>query len=92
MSLPVTVSCDSEYGVANNLDVVVIMPDDTPMPVMGKVAAYSLQHAGINLDLAKGTIRETGALMKQKYLPKGYFNCATFQEPGWRIEGKKTMG
>ncbi|MFT5838232.1 MAG: threonine synthase [Flavobacteriales bacterium] len=82
----------SEYGVANGLAIAVIMPDDTPMPIMGKVAAYSLQHAGISLDLVKGTIREAGALMKQKYLPKGYFNCATFQEPGWRIEGKKTMG
>jgi threonine synthase len=82
----------SEYGVANDLDVVVIMPDDTPMPIMGKVAAYSLRYAGISLELVKGTIREAGALMKQKYLPKGYFNCATFQEPGWRIEGKKTMG
>jgi threonine synthase len=82
----------SEYGVANNLAVAVIMPDDTPMPIMGKVAAYSLQHTGISLDLVKGTIREAGALMKQKYLPEGYFNCATFQEPGWRIEGKKTMG
>jgi threonine synthase len=82
----------SEYGVANDLDVAVIMPDDTPMPIMGKVAAYSLKHDGISLDLVKGTIREAGALMKQKYLPEGYFNCATFQEPGWRIEGKKTMG
>ena len=82
----------SEYGVANDLNVAVIMPHDTPMPIMGKVAAYSLQHAGISLDLVKGTIREAGALMKQKYLPEGYFNCATFQEPGWRIEGKKTMG
>ncbi len=82
----------SEYGVANNLDAAVIMPDDTPMPIMGKVAAYSLKHDGISLDLVKGTIREAGALMKQKYLPEGYFNCATFQEPGWRIEGKKTMG
>jgi threonine synthase len=78
--------------VANNLAVAVIMPGDTPMPIMGKVAAYSLQHAGISIDLVKSTIREAGTLMKQKYLPKGYFNCATFQEPGWRIEGKKTMG
>lgn len=82
----------SEYGVAYDLDVAVIMPDDTPMPIMGKVAAYSLQHAGISLDLVQGTIREAAALMKEKYLPAGYFNCATFQEPGWRIEGKKTMG
>ena len=82
----------SEYAVVNDLAVAVIMPDNTPMPIMGKVAAYSLQHVGISLDLVKGTIREAGALMKQKYLPEGYFNCATFQEPGWRIEGKKTMG
>lgn len=82
----------SEYGVKFGLDVAVVMPDDTPMPIMGKVAAYSLQHDGIELDLVKGTIREAGALMKSKYLPQGYFNCATFQEPGWRIEGKKTMG
>ncbi len=82
----------SEYGVKCGFDVAVVMPDDTPMPIMGKVAAYSLQYEGIELDLVKGTIREAGALMKSKYLPQGYFNCATFQEPGWRIEGKKTMG
>jgi threonine synthase len=54
------------------------MPYDTPMPIMGKVAAYSLQHVGISLDLVKDTIREAGAWIKQKYLPEGYFNCATF--------------
>jgi threonine synthase len=82
----------TEYGVENGFDVTVIMPDDTPMPIMGKVAAYSKIYDGINLALVKGTIREAGALMKEKYLPQGFFNCATFQEPGWRIEGKKTMG
>jgi threonine synthase len=81
-----------EYGVTCDFDVAVIMPDNTPMPIMGKVAAYSLQHSGISLDLVQGTIREAAGLMKEKYLSKGYFNCATFQEPGWRIEGKKTMG
>jgi threonine synthase len=82
----------AEYGVKFGFDVAVVMPDDTPMPILGKVAAYSLQHQGIQLDLVKGTIREAAALMKQKYRPLDYFNCATFQEPGWRIEGKKTMG
>src|SRR5262249_39173765 len=28
----------------------------------------------------------------EHYLPLGYFNVATFQEPGWRTEGKKTLG
>lgn len=82
----------TEYGCQSGLDVSVIMPDDTPMPIMGKVAAYSKIYEGIDLHLVKGTIREAGALMKELLLPKGYFNCATFQEPGWRIEGKKTMG
>jgi threonine synthase len=82
----------SEYGVKYGFDVSVIMPDDTPMPILGKVAAYSKLYDNIDLALVKGTIREAGALMKEKYLPQGFFNCATFQEPGWRIEGKKTMG
>lgn len=82
----------AEYGLNYGLDVAVIMPDNTPMPILGKVAAYSLMHNQISLDLVKGTIREAGMLMKEKYLPEGYFNCATFQEPGWRIEGKKTLG
>ena len=25
-------------------------------------------------------------------MPHGYFSVATFQEPGWRTEGKKTLG
>ena len=82
----------SEYGVKHGFDVAVIMPDDTPMPILGKVAAYSKIYDNVSLDLVKGTIREAGALMKEKYVPEGFFNCATFQESGWRIEGKKTMG
>lgn len=82
----------TEYGVNFGMDVSVVMPDNTPMPILGKVAAYALQYEGITIDLVKGTIREAGALMKEKLLPQGFFNCATFQEPGWRIEGKKTLG
>jgi threonine synthase len=62
------------------------------MPILGKVAAYARFYDTVTLDVVKGTIREAGELVKQKYLPRGYFNVATFQEPGWRIEGKKTMG
>ncbi len=31
-------------------------------------------------------------MLKEKWLDKGYFSVATFQEPGWRIDGKKTLG
>lgn len=69
------------------------MPDDTPMPILGKVAAFANLYPGqIQLDMVKGTIREATALVKEKYLSDGYFSVATFQEPGWRIESKKTMG
>jgi threonine synthase len=81
-----------EYALAAGMDVAVIMPDDTPMPILGRVAAMALQRPQVALDLVRGTIREAGALMREKYLPAGYFNVATFQEPGWRIEGKKTLG
>ncbi len=82
----------SQYALAAGMDCVVIMPDDTPMPIMGKVAAMAHRYESHQLDLVKGTIREAGERMKAEWLPKGYFNVATFQEPGWRIEGKKTLG
>jgi len=81
------------YALAGDLEVVVAMPPDTPMPIQGNVAAAALAHPGrIRLELEGPTIREAGALLKSKYLPQGYFSVATFQEPGWRIEGKKTLG
>lgn len=81
-----------EYATKAGMQTVVIMPEDTPMPIMGRVAALAHQSESIQLRLVKGTIREAGELMKAEYVPKGYFNMATFQEPGWRIEGKKTLG
>ncbi|MCB0834709.1 MAG: threonine synthase [Bacteroidetes bacterium] len=82
----------TEYGLIGGLEVVVIMPENTPMPILGKVAAFEKSHPTIHLELVKGTIREAAKLMREKYLPAGWFSVATFQEPGWRIEGKKTMG
>ena len=81
------------YALAGDLDVVVAMPPDTPMPIQGNVAAAAHRYPGrVTLELEGPTIREAGALLKAKYLPQGFFSVATFQEPGWRIEGKKTLG
>lgn len=82
----------SEYAVAAGLDVAVVMPVDTPMPVLGKVAAYAQLYPNVRLEVVRGTIREAAQHVRERYLADGYFNVATFQEPGWRIEGKKTMG
>lgn len=82
----------AEYAAQAGLSAAIAMPDNTPMPIMGKVSAYSQLYPGISLDVVKGTIREAGQLIKEKYLPQGYFSVATFHEPGWRIDGKKTLG
>ena len=82
----------AEYAMKAGMRAVVIMPDDTPMPILGRVSALAKMHDSVDIELVKGTIREAGELMKSKYVPKGYFNMATFQEPGWRIDGKKTLG
>ncbi len=82
----------AEYALAAGLDAVIVMPDDTPKPILSRVENLARHNAGIHLDLVRGTIREAGERVKAKYLPEGCFNVATFQEPGWRIDGKKTLG
>ena len=82
----------TRYAIAAGMEAVIIMPEDTPMPIQGQVAAMAMRHTGITLELVEGTIREAGARMKDHWIDQGYFNVATFQEPGWRIEGKKTLG
>src|SRR5207245_6110891 len=46
----------------------------------------------ITLELVEGTIIDCAARVRDHYVPQGYFSVATFQEPGWRTEGKKTLG
>ncbi len=82
----------AEYALAAGLDAAIIMPEDTPMPILGRVAALARRYPAVTLATCEGTIREAGELMRERYLPAGWFNVATFQEPGWRIEGKKTLG
>ena len=80
------------YARPAGLDVVVAMPVDTPLPILGRVAALAAESDTVRLERVEGTIREAGALLKERWIPRGWFSVATFQEPGWRIEGKKTLG
>ncbi|MEO8671754.1 MAG: threonine synthase [Tahibacter sp.] len=81
------------YALAAGLSVVVAMPDDTPGPILGNVAAAAHRFPQqVILERVGPTIREAGALLKEQYIPQGYFSVATFQEPGWRIDGKKSLG
>lgn len=83
----------THYAQAAGLSVVVAMPGDTPTPILGNVAAAAFRYPDrVVLELIGPTIREAGALLKEKYIAQGWFSVATFQEPGWRIEGKKSLG
>ena len=83
----------AEYAVAGGIEAAIVMSPDTDLPVLGKVAAYAQLHPGnVHLELVPGTIIDCGRRVREAYLPQGYFNVATFQEPGWRTEGKKTLG
>jgi threonine synthase len=83
----------AEYTVAAGLDTVVVMSPETDLPVLGKVAAYArLYPERVKLDLVAGTIVDCGKRVREQHVPGGYFSVATFHEPGWRTEGKKTLG
>lgn len=80
------------YARAAGLEVAVVMPEDTPLPIRERVRDIAARDSRVSLELVNGTIREAGARIKEYWQPRGYFSVATFQEPGWRIEGKKTLG
>ena len=70
-----------------------MMSPDTDLPVLGEVAALAQLHPeNVTLDLVPGTIIDCARRVREHYVPQGYFSVATFQEPGWRTEGKKTLG
>lgn len=83
----------AEYAVAAGIEAAIVMSPNTDLPVLGKVAAFARLHPDlITLDLVEGTIIDCGKRVREHYVPLGYMTVATFQEPGWRTEGKKTLG
>ena len=83
----------AQYAVAAGIEVVVVMSPDTDRPVLGNVAALAKLHPeNVTLELVPGTIVDCAKRIREHYVPLGYFSVATFQEPGWRTEGKKTLG
>jgi threonine synthase len=83
----------AEYAVAAGIEAIIAMSPDTDLPVLGKVAAYAHLHPDrVKLELVAGTIVDCAKRIREEHLPRGYFSVATFQEPGWRTEGKKTLG
>jgi len=83
----------AEYAVAAGIEAAIVMSPDTDRPVLGNVAALARLHPEhVTLELVPGTIIDCARRVAEHYVPRGWFSVATFRDPGWRTEGKKTLG
>lgn len=74
------------YGAAAGLPVHVVVPTDTPAPILAEIRAL-----GAKLRLLDGLISDCGKVVRQGCDEHGWWDLSTLKEP-YRIEGKKTMG
>ncbi len=74
------------YAAAAGLPVHVVVPTDTPAPIIAEMRAL-----GADLQLLDGLITDCGAVVKKGVEEFGWFDLSTLKEP-YRVEGKKTMG
>jgi threonine synthase len=79
-------SAAAAYGAAAGLPVHVVVPRDTPAPIVEEIRAL-----GADLQLIDGLITDCGRVVKRGVEEHGWFDLSTLREP-YRLEGKKTMG
>ena len=79
-------SAAAAYGAAAGLPVHVVVPDDTPPPILEEMRAL-----GAEVRLIDGLISDCGRIVAEGAARHGWFDLSTLKEP-YRIEGKKTMG
>jgi len=83
----------ARYAIAAGIEALIVLSPETDRPVLGNVATLAALHPEhVRFELVSGTIVDCGAKVAHEHVPNGWFNVATFQEPGWRTEGKKTLG
>ena len=79
-------SAAAAYGAAAGLPVHVVLPSDTPAPILEEMKAL-----GADVQLLDGLISDCGKVVKKGVVEQGWFDLSTLKEP-YRVEGKKTMG
>ena len=79
-------SAAAAYGAAAGLPVHVVVPSDTPAPILEEMSAL-----GANVQLLDGLISDCGKVVKRGVEEHGWWDLSTLKEP-YRVEGKKTMG
>jgi threonine synthase len=79
-------SAAAAYGAAAGLPVHVVVPSDTPAPILEEIRSL-----GAHLQVIDGLITDCGKVVRRGVEEHGWFDLSTLKEP-YRIEGKKTMG
>jgi threonine synthase len=79
-------SAAAAYGAAAGLAVHVVVPSDTPAPILEEIRAL-----GADLRLLDGLITDCAKVVRRGVEELGWFDLSTLREP-YRVEGKKTMG
>ncbi len=74
------------YAAAAGLPVHVVVPSDTPVPILEEIRAL-----GAELILLDGLISDCGRRVREGVEEHGWWDLSTLKEP-YRVEGKKTMG
>jgi threonine synthase len=79
-------SATAAYAAAAGIPAHVVVPDDTPNPIVAEMRAL-----GADVQLIRGLITDAAARVAEGAKRHGWFDLSTLKEP-YRIEGKKTMG
>ncbi len=79
-------SATAAYAAAARLPAHVVVPEDTPYPIVEEIRAL-----GADLRLVAGLITDAGRVVAEGAAEHGWFDVSTLKEP-YRVEGKKTMG
>ena len=79
-------SATAAYAAAAGIEAHVVVPDDTPVPILEETRAL-----GAHLTLVPGLITDAAAVVAEGVREHGWFDLSTLKEP-YRVEGKKTMG
>ena len=79
-------SATAAYASAAGMRAHVIVPRDTPRPILEEIRAL-----GAELTLVDGLITDAAKLVAEGASEHGWFDMSTLKEP-YRVEGKKTMG
>jgi threonine synthase len=79
-------SATAAYAAAAGMEAHVVVPRDTPAPIVEEMRAL-----GADVELIDGLITDCAVRVAAGAREHGWFDLSTLKEP-YRVEGKKTMG